>query len=235
MSDQKASTRSAAVQDCLSELDVDVVGIALLRDLKETRLEKTALHLLPEASSIVVCAMEIYPEVLDRTRPKGTTGVASLNDLLVRHQEFLNGQLTQAAHDVAKVSRGNGLKALPLSAAGCPLDTRFLKAVFSYKHAGQTAGLGYIGRSSLLLTQRFGPRVRLSCCLTEAVLEPLEPREMGMVNACEGCDVCINNCPAKALGPPQAEEPYAINKFACSSFRSAGGCSECMRLCPVGR
>jgi epoxyqueuosine reductase len=236
MSDQKILTKSATVQDLLPKLDVDALAVASWDDLEGTKLQKTALYLLPEAHSVVVFAMEVYPEILNHARPERTTGLASLNDLLDRHNEFLNGRLTKAAYDVAKVSHRNGLKALPLPAVGCPLDTRFLEAVFSYKHAGQAARLGRIGRSSLLITQRFGPRVRLSCCLTEAVLESLEPTEMAMVSVCEGCDICINNCPAKALSSPQAAGPYAINKFACSSFRNAsGGCSECMRLCPVGR
>ena len=229
MSDQ----RNAAVQDAISNLDVDAVGIASLDDLKGSKLEETALRLLPETRSIVVLAMEIYPEILGLTRPGREMGKASLNDLLDRNSDFLYGRLTKAAYDVAKASRGHGCKALPLPATGCPMDARFLEAVFSYKHAGQAAGLGYIGRGSLLITPDFGPRVRLSCCLTEA---PLEPTRASVVSGCGSCEICIDNCPAGALSQPQAEEAYAINKFACSLFRNAsGGCSECLRLCPEGR
>lgn len=232
MDGQMISNVSAAVQDFLSKLDVDAVGVASLSDLKGSKLEETALRLLPEANSIVVFAMEIYPEILDHARPGRTTGLPSLNDLLDRNADFLSGRLTKAAYDIARVSHRNSLKALPLPAAGCPLDTRFLEAVFSYKHAGQAAGLGYIGRSSLLITSDFGPRVRLSCCLTEALLKPIKAATS---SACESCDICIENCPARALNRPTAE-PYVINKFACASFRNAsGGCSDCMRICPAGR
>ena len=233
MSDLRISAASAAVQDLVSSLDVDAVGVASLSDLKGTKLEESALRLLPEAHSIVVFAMEIYTEILDHARPGRTTGLASLNDLLDRNAEFLSGRLTKAAYDVAKASHKNGLRALPLPARGCPIDARFLEAVFSYKHAGQAAGLGYIGRSSLLITPDFGPRVRLSCCLTEALLKP---KKIAVVNVCQDCDICIDSCPAGALNRPQGEEVYVINKFACTAFRNAsGGCSECMRLCPAGR
>ena len=229
---EQVSTESAIIQDYLTKVDVDLIGVSSLQDFKGTKLEEMALRLLPEAHSVAVFAMEVYPEILNHARPERTTGIASLNELLDRHQDFINGRLTKAAYDVAKVSRRNGLKALPLPAAGCPIDTRFLSAVFSYKHAAQATGLGYIGRSSLLITPDFGPRVRLACCLTEAMFEP---KEVTMSSSCSGCDVCINGCPANALSSPQAEEPYVINKFACSSFRNAaGGCSECVRLCPAG-
>ena len=222
------TSASTVVRDAISKLDVDAVGVAALADWKGTILEDTALRLLPQARSVVVFAMEISHEVLDLVSQGKEMGVASMNDLLDREADFLSGRLTKASHDVAKASRKSGLRALPLPAAGCPLDTRFLKAVFSYKHAGQAAGLGTLGKHSLLITPDFGPRVRLSCCLTEAILEPT------MGNApweCASCSICIDNCPARALTEAEAGETYAINKFACSSFRNAsGGCLECLRL-----
>ena len=231
--ERKADTTSITLLDAISKLDVDAVGIASVAEWKGTKLEETALRLLPQARSVVVFAMEVYPEVLDLSSPSRMTGAASLNDLLDRHADFLSGRLTKAAYDVAKASRNTGLRALPLPGFGYPTDRRFLESVFSYKHAGQAAGLGKIGWHSLLITPGFGPRVRLSCCLTEAALEPT--RADITVN-CADCGICLDNCPAGALAKPQDGDPYAINKFACSAFRSASSCcSECMRLCPAGR
>ena len=230
--ERKTATENAALQDLISKLDVAAAGIASLAEWKGTKLEETTLRLLPQARSVIVLAMEVYPEILDLTSPERIMGAASLYDLLVRDADYLSGRLTKVAYDIAKVSRRLGLKALPLPAAGCPYDTRFLEAVFSYKHAAKAAGLGYLGRSSLLLTPDFGPRVRLSCCLTEALLEPTVKADM--VNVCQRCKACINNCPSGAIIMPEGEEPYMINKFACSTYRNAaGGCSECMRVCPA--
>lgn len=229
---EKILTASNAVQEALAKLDVDAVGVVSLEESPGSQLEEAALRLLPETHSIVILAMEVYREVLDQTRPERNMGSSSMNDLLARNADYLSGRLTKAAYDVARVCHLNGLKALPLPAAGCPTDTRFLQAIFSYKHAAQAAGLGYIGHSSLLITPEFGPRVRLSCCLTEAILKPT-----GGVNVgdCGDCEVCIDNCPSRALNRVPTGEPYIINKFACNAFRSAsGGCSECMRVCPSG-
>ena len=84
-------------------------------------------------------------------------GEASTNELLERHTDFLSGRLTKAAYDVVRASRNTGAKALPLPAVGCPLDARFLQAIFSYKHSGQAAGIGKIGWHSLRITPDFGP------------------------------------------------------------------------------
>ena len=233
MSDRIA-TKHAAVTKVISKLDVDVVGIISLDDQKGSKLAETATRLLPEARSLVVFAMEVYPEVLNLHRPGRTMGAASLNELLTQHNDYLAGRLDRAIYDVVRASRRNGLKALPLPATDCPTDDRFLEAIISYKHAAQAAGLGYIGQSGLLITPGFGPRVRLACCLTEAELEPTD-NQVPPVTECQSCSVCIDNCPSGAITQPKAGEPCAINRFACSSFLNAsGGCSECLRLCPAG-
>ena len=230
---QKANTQRISLGELKLGLDADMVGVAVLDDWKGTRLEETARRLLPRAKSVLVLAMEVYPEVLDLSSPERITGAASLNDLLARHMDYVNGRLTKATYDIAKAFHKDGLKALPLPAAGCPMDGRFQEAVFSYKHAGEAAGLGKMGWHSLLITPDFGPRAILACCLIEAELEPTN-REFS--TECASCGICLEICPAKALSKPKTGEPYAINKYACSSFRSAaGGCSECMKLCPRGR
>ena len=112
----KTTIEKSTLSDLISKLDVDAVGIASVAEWKGTKLEETTLKLLPEARSVVVFAMEIYPELLDLVSPGKIMGVASLNDLLDRNADFLNGRLTKAAYNLAKASRSMGLKALPLPA-----------------------------------------------------------------------------------------------------------------------
>lgn len=222
---------SASVQSFLSKLDVDMVGVARLDDLKGSKFGEQTLKLLPAARSIIILAMEIYPEFLELTSPERRMGTASLNDLFNRHIEYLRARLVEATHDIARVSRRAGLKALPLPARGPSVDSRFLEAVISYRHAAEAAGIGRVGLSGLTVTHEFGPRVQLALCLTEAALKSTANEDSG---ACRSCNVCILKCPSGALGWPKDGEPYVINKFACLSYMNAsGGCSECMRQCPV--
>ena len=230
---KKTDNANVILQDLISKLDVDAVGVTSLAEWKGTKLEETALRLLPEARSVVVFAKEISPEILDLSTHSRTVGAPSMDDLLNAEANYINSQLNEAAFDFAKACRDLGLKALTLPAAGCPLDNRFLDAVFSYKHAGQAAGLGKMGWHSLLITPDFGPRVRMAVCLTQAELEPTKTE---FALQCESCGICLDNCPARALAIPESDQQYAINKFTCNTYRSAsGGCSECMRVCPEGR
>lgn len=224
----KASTE---VQEILANLEVDILGIVALEDIEGGRLAEQTRDLLPETNSIVVMAMEVYLEFIDLTTPEMLVGTPNKNDLYSRHIDHLAGRLDRAAYAIARVSRRNGLKALPLPSRHTPTDRRTLTSVLSYKHAAEAAGLGKIGMSSLIITDKYGPRIRLGICLTEAILGSATNDNPG---ACRYCNICVAKCPAHALGYPGEGEAYVIDKFACRTYtESSGGCSECVKRCPV--
>lgn len=222
---------SAEVQKILTDLDVDILGVVALEDIKDGRLAEQARELLPETNSIVVMAMEVYSEFIDLTASEMVAGTPNLNDLHNRHIDHLAGRLDRAAYAIARASRAAGLKALPLPSRRTPTDRRTLTAILSYKHAAEAAGLGKIGMSSLVVTEKYGTRIRLGVCLTEAILESTAGDISG---ACRYCNICVAKCPAHALGYPGKGEAYVIDKFACREYLEAsGGCSECLKRCPV--
>jgi len=229
----KMSVANGILQRIEPDLEVDLVSVASLAQWKGTKLEETARALLPAAKSVVVFSMEIMREVLDLASPTRIQGAASTTDLLNTDGQYLSGRLTRASYDFARAMRDAGYSTLPLPATDCPTDDRFMMAVFSYKHAAQAAGLGRLGWHSLLITPEYGPRVRLGVCLTGAELGPAGESKVAF--NCERCRKCIDICPAGAIKEPSPDEPYHIDKFACNGYRTAaGGCSECMRVCPPG-
>lgn len=223
---------TGSLEEALARIDVDMVGVASLTEKDDQRLVGAAKRLLPSARSVVVVANEVYSEVLAHSTPVKTMGEGALRDILAPHFDFLDGRLCAAVYAVARAARLGGFQALPLPAGGCPIDARYLHSAFSFKHAAQAAGLGIIGKSGLLITPRFGPRVRLAGLLTSAELKGGSVRRD---DPCSGCQVCLASCPSRALAEPTDGEAYSMNKFACGAFRNASGaCSECMRVCPAG-
>ncbi len=216
-------------QEMQKKLDLELLGFAPLDEKTPEELRTQARSLLPQARSVVVLGKEIFKEIVALLSPSKAVGEAEPGELFGPHSEYLNGRLTRAAYDLANFFHREGFQCLPLPAAGCPTDQRFLKAIFSYKHAAQLAGLGVIGRHGLLITPQFGPRVRLACLLTNAPSEPSPPIQK---NFCLDCAACIRACPAQALQIPKAGEQYAMNKFACRTYRQAGlTCSICLKTC----
>ncbi len=62
--------------------------------------------------------------------------------------------------------------------------------------AATRAGLGWIGKNGLLVTEEFGSAVRISSLLTNAPLKCDSPIDKSL---CGACSLCVRNCPAQAL------------------------------------
>lgn len=65
-----------------------------------------------------------------------------------------------------------------------------------HKTVAARAGLGWIGKNCLLVTERYGSAVRLSSLLTDA---PLECNRPVGESECGSCELCVRACPGQAL------------------------------------
>ena len=61
------------------------------------------------------------------------------------------------------------------------------------------AGLGDIGRNGILITPRYGPRVRLSKVITDLPLIADSPIEFGVTEFCRACAKCADSCPSRSI------------------------------------
>ena len=78
-----------------------------------------------------------------------------------------------------------------------PLPYHVERGGIFLKDAAVMAGLGCIGKNNLLVTPKFGPRVRLRAMLLDAELAPNGPMDF---NPCEDCDApCMQICPRNAF------------------------------------
>ncbi len=152
-----------------------------------------------------------------------------------------NDTLDDIAHAVATELQGAGYKALPLPAS-MYIDEEDLLGPLPHKLPAHLAGLGWIGRSCLLITRRHGPRVRLGTVLTDAALSAGEPGK----NFCGSCEDCVEACPAGAFtgrpfDPDEAVEER-MDVRACRGYRQGVKkqtgvmtCGVCVAVCPHGR
>lgn len=118
-----------------------------------------------------------------------------------------------------------------------------LLAVFSFKYAAVNAGLGWIGKNDVLITEEYGPRVRLSAVLIDY---PFETGRKITESRCGSCNRCADICPHKALKglnwDIQALRNDLIDYHLCNQKRSAyiethgrkNACGLCMVVCPFG-
>jgi len=84
--------------------------------------------------------------------------------------EVVTRALDSLAYDVARWLNNVGFKAFPIPGS-TPYNFDNLTGIISHKLVAHLAGSGWIGKSCLLLTEEFGPRVRFVSILTDAPLK----------------------------------------------------------------
>lgn len=125
------------------------------------------------------------------------------------------------------------------------LDDKELLGELSHKAVARIAGIGWQGKSLLIINPNIGPRFRLGTVLTNAKIEPDSP----IKNRCGRCTECTKACPSGAIKNVSTKDYYkdreeAIDLKKCYEktlyFKSLDGigatiCGVCVKVCPWGR
>jgi len=118
-----------------------------------------------------------------------------------------------------------------------------LEAHIFHKLYATQAGLGWIGKSSLLITKKHGPKVRLSSLFLNCDFPTNKPI---IQSYCGNCKRCIEACPYSCISGtewyPGIEREQLINFRLCNEKRkelvnSSGrkhSCGFCLLVCPWG-
>lgn len=110
------------------------------------------------------------------------------------------------------------------------------------------AGLGELGRNGVLITPKYGPRVRLAKVMTDMPLIPDAPISFGVTEFCEICGKCAELCPGDAISegkrtfdaPPSGIAGlyhWPVDGDKCFAYWSevGGSCYNCIRVCPFNK
>ena len=200
------------------------------------RLGGEAVASYPRAVSI---GIELSHEIVDRLPERVVRDVVAAYR---SHIDEVKEALRQIEAELAEALRQEGHSALAIPVSERK-DERYPEAIFSHKLAAHLAGLGWIGRSCLLVTPEFGPRVRWTTVLTNA---PLEPTGEAGSGSCGSCRRCVDICPVGAFSGRgfRAAEPREtrFDALACDNYcaeveRKTGvkTCGLCVYICPFGR
>jgi epoxyqueuosine reductase len=153
-----------------------------------------------------------------------------------------NALLDRLAADAAALLRGRGFPAVAGRATVDRLDPETLATPLPHKTVATRAGLGWIGKCALLITERYGSAVRYNTVLTDAPLPAGTPVE---TSRCGKCTACVEACPAGALSgrnwrAGERREDF-LDAFACRrNAREMAGkigishsiCGICIAVCP---
>ncbi len=217
----------------------DLVGVADLSAVDDLLLAQggPCVAGYPRAVSLGIGLVDPLVDRLDGPRDRTAEALYRYHTHTV-----VNGALDRCALLVAGCLARAGYRALPVPASLRTDESRIAGPV-SHKLAAHLAGLGWIGRSCLLVTPGRGPRVRWITVLTDA---PLEPTGGPSVPRCGDCRACVDACPVGAFtGRPFAPDEPREARFdaaACDRHHRAleeagepAACGLCVAVCPWGK
>lgn len=194
----------------------------------ETRKRKCVLQ-LPNSEQVIAPILSDVP--LDADCSDARIGNYAMGE--VDYHDFIRHQLNtmiEALEGVAAGSRWRGV-----------VDT----APLLERDYARLAGLGWIGKNTLLLNREWGSYFFLAALLTDLDLPPDEPTA---TDHCGSCTACLDVCPTDAF-----VEPHVLNASRCISYLtieyrgsidpslrpSMGnwifGCDLCQIVCPWNR
>jgi epoxyqueuosine reductase len=236
ISNQETYDYTKEIKGKVKDFGADLVGVADAEPLKELRLDPPdLLHSFQRALSIAVrLPKAVFEQISDRPTPLYASVYHSANRIL-----------DEIAFHAANLLQRDGFNSLPIPASQV-LDRENWYGAITHKAVGRIAGLGWQGKSLLLVNPDYGPRIRLATILTDAPLNPDGPIE----NRCGDCTQCRDACPVGAIKGVGTKDGYETREEALyfsrcveklvgefSRLPNVGSaiCGICIKVCPFGR
>ena len=208
------------------QMGADICGIAPLFRFEDAPKGFHPRDIYPDCKSVIVFAANFPLSTLQ----------AQTNSPYTLVRNFMVQKLDLISFNLSNELEKDGITSVPIPSAD-PYDywdseRNHGKGILSLKHAGSLAGLGKIGKNTLLINDRYGNMIWLGAILVSVELEPdpIAPYE----SCPKKCTVCIKLCPQNAL------DGTTINQKLCrersTSCTDGGGwvlsCNICRKSCP---
>ena len=215
----------------LRRCGADLVGIGDLRELPPD---------VRGGLPVGICVAVKYPKEVIR-------GIAALPTPEYRDwYHRLNGRLDTLVTWGAQALQAFGYEAVAQTRAQVGTGEDMLHTALPHKTVATRAGIGWVGKSALLVTEEYGSMVRISSILTNAPLKTTAPVNQ---SKCGDCAICTDACPAGAVsgrawaaGLPREAIFDAVKCRDTARARAMEGfggrdtiCGRCIAVCPYTR
>jgi len=217
---------SRTIKKRILQYGADICGVAPAARFADAPKGFHPRDIYPNCKSVVVFASRFPLSTLQAK--------ANAPYTLVRNK--MVDKLDGISFNVSGELEAEGVVSVPIPSADpyeyWDADRRHGRGILSLKHAGVLAGLGVLGKNTLLVNEKFGNMIWLGAILLSVDLEPdpIAPYQ-GCISE---CTLCIDSCPQQAL------DGTTIDQMLCrehsNSYTDGGGlvlsCNICRKVCP---
>jgi epoxyqueuosine reductase len=214
-----------SIKELAYSLGADVCGIALVADFQDAPKGFHPTDILSDAKSVIVYGKQF---------PRGTF-LSKSNAPYTMARNQLIQQVDDLSVKLSTTIETEGYISVPIPSTDpyefWDAERRHGRGIISLKHSAQLAGIGSIGKNTLLINEKFGNRLWLGGVITN--LE-LEPDQMTKMFCPPNCQICIDTCPQSALDETTIEQSRC--REICFTSTEGGGwliaCNLCRTECP---
>lgn len=215
------------LKEYLISLGASLVGFAGLSKInfKETGNMKFGIAI----------AIRMQPEIIEKINDGPT-------EEYFREYNLINEKLDSIVMSCVKYIEAKGFNAIGQTTTFVTSDDN-LNTALPHKTVATRAGLGWIGKSALLITPQYGSAIRLSSVITDMPLPIDSPINE---SKCGNCINCVAACPAKAIKNTiwnvnttreQLVEAFKCRQKARELLKQRIGvemslCGKCIEVCP---
>lgn len=214
---------SKKVKEILYSLGADLCGIASMERFDSAPAGFHPLDVFPMCRSVISFACRFPVGTLFCKTPVPYTRV----------RNSITPKMDAIALDFCMEMEKYNVMCVPIPTNESVWDenTQRWRSIVSQKHMAQAAGLGTIGRHSLLITPEYGSMIWLGAVLCSQELLPDELQ----ADICNHCNLCVEACPVNAL------EGQELNQQACWDYAFGDdekrkqwciSCHKCRDICP---
>ncbi len=207
------------------ELGAELCGIASADRFAGAPATYRPSDVLPGCRSVIILARQFLASTLDSS--------STIPYTVIRN--YLSAEMDRMSIELSYYLEGQGAKAVPTGAIG---PTRWNKetgksmGLISLKHAAVQAGLGVIGKNTLLINERYGNMVWLGGVLTTLELDADAPADYEVCPS--DCRLCLDVCPVQAFDGVSIDQrkcwDYAFGADDEGEWRIR--CFKCREVCP---
>ncbi len=216
---------SADIKSKARELGADLCGIAAADRFSGAPASYRPADVLPGCKSVVIVARRFLTSTLDSS--------STIPYTVIRN--YLSDEMDRLSIGLSYYLEGVGERSVPTGAIGptrWEKETKKSMGLISLKHAAVLAGLGKMGRNTLLINERFGNMVWLGGVLTT---HEFDPDPLVEYEVCpRGCRVCLDVCPVQAMDGVSIDQrkcwEYAFGADDEGEWRIK--CFACRQGCP---
>ncbi len=206
-------------------------GYASIEDYQQYMIDE-----LKGYSHAIVVGIKIPDNIIDNL--ESAQGELDYQDSYNR----INTKLNQITSELENLIKNEGYSAKSVKASYIIPDGK-LYGELSHKMIANLAGLGWIGKSCLLITPEYGPRLRWATLLTDY---DLKTENNPVKSQCNNCRLCVEKCPSQALNDvefrPEDSRSVRYDAYKCSEYfdklekmNRPRLCGLCVKVCPWGK